>query len=126
MTDEDKPVEDKPVAPKPKAKPKPPPAPRATAVVGGGEQDDVLLSKMVKDNLKGRKSLSVHHLQRRLTELGYGEAGADIDGRYGQLTEVAVAKFQKDRDLDETGAVDAETLKAIFEGDPNCRVVIDA
>lgn len=118
------------ITPEAEAEAKPEPvAPRVAApnaVVGKGERDDVLLSRMVFKNPHAHKSLSVHHLQRRLTELGYGEAGADQDGLIGTLTTAAIYKFQVDnKNLNRDGIVDADTLQAIFDGDPNCNVIID-
>lgn len=95
------------------------------AVVGGGETDAVMLSRCVFKNPAARKSLTVHHLQRRLTELGYREADADKDGWYGDLTRNAVAAFQRDRKLDGDGLMTEQTLLAIFNGDLNVTVVID-
>jgi peptidoglycan hydrolase-like protein with peptidoglycan-binding domain len=112
--------------PTPKPKPVAPPVAAPNAVVGKGERDDVLLSRMVFQNPHAHKSLSVHHLQRRLTELGYGEAGADQDGLIGTLTVSAIYKYQTDnKNLNRDGIVDADTLQAIFDGDPNCNVIID-
>jgi peptidoglycan hydrolase-like protein with peptidoglycan-binding domain len=112
--------------PTPKPKPVAPPVAAPNAVVGKGERDDVLLSRMVFKNPHAHKSLSVHHLQRRLTELGYGEAGADQDGLIGTLTVSAIYKYQTDnKNLNRDGIVDADTLQAIFDGDPNCNVIID-
>ena len=71
-----------------------------------------------------RKSLTVHHLQRRLAELGYGDAAADRDGWYGDLTKAAVESFQGDNKLEATGIIDADTFKRIFAGDPNVLVVL--
>lgn len=71
-----------------------------------------------------RKSLTVHHLQRRLTELGYGEASSDKDGWYGDLTMEAVKAFQGDNRLEATGVMDADTLRRIFKGDPNVKVIV--
>lgn len=96
------------------------PAPvEADSVVGDGDTDPVSLQSIVYKNIKQRKSLSVHHLQRRLNDLGYPEAYADRDGYYGDLTRDAVARYQKENDLVETGIVDQGTLSAIFDGDPN-------
>jgi peptidoglycan hydrolase-like protein with peptidoglycan-binding domain len=112
--------------PKPKPKPVAPRVATPNAVVGKGKRDDVLLSRMVFKNPHAHKSLSVHHLQRRLTELGYGEAGADQDGLIGTLTVSAIYKYQTDnKNLNRDGIVDADTLQAIFDGDPNCNVIID-
>jgi peptidoglycan hydrolase-like protein with peptidoglycan-binding domain len=68
--------------------------------------------------------LSVHHLQRRLAALGYNNADADKDGWYGDLTRDAVASFQADKNLKGAGQMNAETLEAIFAGDPHCIVVL--
>ena len=103
--------------PKPKAK-----ASSRSAVVSGGEKDDVFLANCVYKNVYSRKSLTVHHLQRRLTELGYVEANADKDGWLGDLTKAAITKFQKDKGLNATGQVDADTFTKIFEGDSNVNV----
>jgi peptidoglycan hydrolase-like protein with peptidoglycan-binding domain len=97
----------------------------AHAVVGTGERDDVLLSRCEFKSKVTRKSLSVHHLQRRLAELGYPDAATDKDGWYGDLTRLAVSQFQADRKLDGDGLVDAVTLAAIFDGDQNVNVVVD-
>lgn len=99
--------------------------PSAPAVVGAGDRDDVLLSRCEFKSKVTRKSLSVHHLQRRLAELGYRDAATDKDGWYGDLTRRAVGLFQTDRKLDGDGIVDAATLTAIFDGDSNVNVVID-
>ena len=104
------------------------PAPRATttrAVVGGGDTDAVLLSRCVYKSKATRKSLSVHHLQRRLVELGYADAMGDKDGWYGDLTLLAVKAFQAANNLKGEGIVDAETLVAIFKDDANVTVDID-
>lgn len=95
------------------------------AVVSGASADPVHLSKIVFKNLYNKKSLSVHHLQRRLKEWGFIDAYLDKDGYYGDLTKNAVAGFQSLRGLPVTGVVDADTLKAVFENDTNVVVVID-
>jgi hypothetical protein len=97
----------------------------AHAVVGTGECDDVLLSRCEFKSKATRKSLSVHHLQRRLAELGYRDAATDKDGWYGDLTRLAVQLFQTDRKLDGDGLMNAATLTAIFDGDQNVNVVVD-
>jgi peptidoglycan hydrolase-like protein with peptidoglycan-binding domain len=95
-----------------------------SAAVSGADKDEVRLSACVYKNMYARKSLSVHHLQRRLAVLGYNNADADKDGWYGDLTCDAVAAFQADKKLDGAGHMNAETLKAIFAGDPHCIVVL--
>jgi len=109
--------------PMPAAESKPKPkAPSRNAVVSGGDKDDVFLANCVYKNVYSRKSLTVHHLQRRLTELGYVEANADKDGWLGDLTKLAITKFQKDKGLSATGTVDADTFTKIFEGDNNVNI----
>jgi peptidoglycan hydrolase-like protein with peptidoglycan-binding domain len=100
------------------------PAPAGPAVVSDKAQDDVLLSACVYKNEYARKSLTVHHLQRRLNELGYAEAFADRDGYYGDLTKMAVARFQKDSAIEGDGMIDAPTFLAVFTGDPNVKPII--
>jgi hypothetical protein len=100
------------------------PAPAGPAVVGLGEVDDVLLSSCIYKNKYARKSLTVHHLQRRLSELGYTQAGLDKDGYYGDLTKAAVLEFQLANNLSDSGMVDAVTFELIFKGDPNVKVVL--
>ena len=95
------------------------------AAISKGGVDAVLLSACVYKNPASRKSLTVHHLQRRLNELGYKDAYADKDGWYGDLTRDAVAAYQKDNGLAVDGAVgimDAATMKKIFAGDVNVSI----
>ena len=98
---------------------------RDAVTVSGMPKDDVLLSKCVFKNVYARKSLTIHHVQRRLEELGYREAGSDKDGWYGDKTKLAVAEFQKDNKLGDSGVIDAATLEAIFADDPYVNVIID-
>ncbi len=97
----------------------------ATHVVSGKDKDDVFLKQAVFKNPRARKSLTIHHLQRRLAELGYGDAAADRDGWYGDLTKLAVEAWQKDNRVEPTGLMNAKTFEGIFAGDPNVRVVTD-
>lgn len=99
-----------------------PPATK-NAAVSGSAVDDVQLSQCVYKNTYSRKSLTVHHVQRRLVEWGYRDAGADKDGWYGDLTMSAVAAFQKANGLDGAGMMNAATLEALFKGDDNVRIV---
>ena len=115
--------EPKPVVPE--VKPAPVAAkPVEKHVIGKGDADDVYLAKCVYKNIYERKSLTIHHLQRRLEELGYNDVVGDKDGWLGDLTKIAIEKFQKDKGLDATGKVDADTFRKIFEGDSNVNVVI--
>jgi hypothetical protein len=93
-------------------------------VIGEGDADDVYLAKCVYKNIYERKSLTIHHLQRRLEELGYNDVVGDKDGWLGELTMIAIEKFQQDKGLASTGTVDADTFRKIFEGDSNVNVVI--
>lgn len=122
------------IEPEPAPEPEPEPAPKAKAkvrvedteathVVGLGDKDEVVLAQCVYKNMYARKSLTVHHLQRRLAELGYGEASADLDGWYGDLTKESVRQYQGDNSLEATGVMDADTFKRIFKGDPNVMVI---
>ena len=64
----------------------------------------------------------MHHLQRRLVELGYKDAEGDKDGWYGELTAMAVKDYQKDCGLEPTGMIDADTFTKVFANDPNVEV----
>lgn len=116
-----------PAADKPAVKDAPPAVapPSAYAVVGNGETDDVILSKCVFKNKYAKKSLTVHHVQRRLAELGYKDAHTDKDGWYGDLTKKAVLEFQEYLGIEGDGMMNAETFAAIFDGDKNVTVIID-
>jgi|LakMenEpi03Aug12_release.lakeMendotaPanAssembly.Ray.scaffolds.fasta_scaffold344920_3 hypothetical protein len=94
------------------------------AVVSGGMYDDVSLDRCVFMNVYNRKSLTVHHLQRRLSELGYSDVLTDKDGWYGDITRDAVASWQSDNNLEGDGTMTAETFKKIFDGDTNVNVII--
>lgn len=98
------------------------PTPSGPAVVGLGETDIVKVSSIVYRNEAARKSLSVHHLQRRLGELGYEDARKDKDGYFGPLTRRAVALFQEQNKLEPNGEVSLVTLKKLFKDDPNVDV----
>jgi hypothetical protein len=100
------------------------PAPAGPAVVSNNIVDDVVLSAIIFKNIYSRKSLSVHHMQRRLAELGYSVAALDKDGFYGDRTKEALAAFQANKQLPGDGNVDPATLTALFDGDPNVRVIL--
>ena len=105
-------------APKPKANKNP------HVVVSGQDKDTVILANCVYKNVYARKSLTVHHVQRRLTDLGFNDANADKDGWFGDLTKLATSKFQESKGLPATGLMDAETFTKLFKGDPDVEVVI--
>ena len=131
-----KPAPVKPAAPKPEQKYADPvavtlddieklkPVPAGPAVVSNKEVDDVHLDRIIYKNLYARKSLSVHHLQRRLVELNYVEAGDDKDGYYGDKTKSAVLRFQFENKLEADGTINAKTLTLLFTGDPNVNVIL--
>ena len=97
----------------------------AYAVVSGGQTDPVHLSKAQFKSLTHKRSLTVHHLQRRLMEWGYMDAYLDKDGYFGDLTLKSINEFRKAHGIESDLAIDAETFSAIFEGDTNVTVVID-
>ena len=102
-----------------------PEAKEEKVAVSGEDVDNVLLANCIYKNMYSRKSLTVHHLQRRLVELGYNEAGTDKDGWLGEETMSAIKQFQYDKGLATTGdSVDADTFTKIFQGDPHVRVVL--
>jgi hypothetical protein len=97
---------------------------QVSQAVSGDDVDDVVLSNCVYKNVYARKSLTVHHLQRRLIELGYKDADADKDGWLGDETVASIKKFQADKGMDVTGSVDADTFIKIFEGDQHVNLVL--
>lgn len=99
------------------------PEPAGEAVVGNGVVDPVYVSSIVYKNLYSRKSLSVHHLQRRLAELGYESARKDKDGWFGDNTVAAVKSYQADKKLPVNGEITYGLLTKIFAGDPNVEVL---
>lgn len=111
------------VAPKKSASKSVPPT--TYAVVSGGAVDPVRLSKCVYKNMRSKRSLTVHHLQRRLKEWGFNEAYLDKDGFFGDHTLNAVNEFRSARGIEASVPMDAKTFSAIFEGDTNVTVVID-
>lgn len=102
-----------------KAEPEKPQAPKsAYAVVGKGDRDRVLASAR---NGSG-KSLSVHHIQRRLVEWGHGrDVYRDRDGFWREGTSAAFSAFAKSQGLSDAEHV--EILRALFENDGNVEIV---
>ena len=118
-----------PVEPEPTPEPapveEPQPQPAAANVAITGSSDDVHLIKCVYENKFERKSLTIHHLQRRLEELGYKDVVGDRDGWLGELTMMSVNQFQQDKGLDVTDkTIDEATFTTIFAGDQNVNVII--
>jgi hypothetical protein len=97
---------------------------KASHAVSGDDVDDVILANCIYKNVYARKSLTVHHLQRRLIELGYKDADADKDGWLGDETVASIKKFQADKGIDITGSIDTDTFIKIFEGDVHVNVVL--
>ena len=93
------------------------------AVVSNDAVDTVHVSKVVVHNKAQKKSLSVHHLQRRLNEWGFTSAYLDKDGYCGDHTISAISAFQTHVGLPVTGAPDFTTLERIFEGDTNVKLL---
>jgi len=93
-------------------------------VVSGNFQDTVLLSACIYKNIYSRKSLTVHHLQRRLNDLGFVDAYSDVDGWYGDLTQHSVQEFQKANNLEVTEKMNEETFVKIFAGDPHVIITV--
>ena len=112
------------VEPEPKPQPAPKKPRNPAVVVSGGSVDQVYLTKCVYKNKFERKSLTVHHLQRRLVELGFKEAGSDADGYYGDLTKSAVMKYQAANGIPSSGLMDVDTFINIFNGDPNVDAIV--
>ena len=113
-----------PVAEEPKPKPTPAPKKNPMNVASGNATDEVVLANCIYKNKFAKKSLTVHHLQRRLNELGYKDAYSDKDGWFGDLTRLSIEAFQKDKGLKVTGDVDADTFTKIFEGDPHVTIIL--
>lgn len=120
------PVVEEPAAPAqpehiPAATPTPTAKPVEGVVVSGKDVDEVYLAKCVYKNKFERKSLTIHHLQRRLAELGYPDAASDKDGYLGDLTQLSIEKFQEANGLP-VGKIDETTFSKIFQGDPHVHV----
>jgi N-acetylmuramoyl-L-alanine amidase len=64
---------------------------------------------------KGDRGNEVVDIQVKLSALGYDLGVDGADGSYGDVTASAVKDFQQSRDLPVTGAVDAETWRALVE-----------
>lgn len=97
------------------------------AVVGDGETDPIYYSKArVPGRTENRKSLTVLHIQRRLTAEGFAEAQSAPGGAYEVLTTRAVTQWQESRGEDATGVLTREQFDALFEGDPNVTVHQDS
>ena len=63
----------------------------------------------------GDSGLNVSALQRLLKEMGYFDG--DVTGSYGELTQQAVRRFQRENALEETGSAGAETWERLYSGE---------
>jgi N-acetylmuramoyl-L-alanine amidase len=80
----------------------------AVLCVGGGR---MVLDLGHLNPIEKTEDEGVSGLQARLANLGY-PPGA-IDGQLGPKTAAALRAFQRDRQLDETGTLDSDTLQAL-------------
>ena len=84
---------------------------------------DVLdVNQIVVKNIFRKKSLTIHHIQRVLNELGYTSVNADPDGFYGDGTLDAVRAYQAQTKNDVTGVLTKEQLTLLFEHDDSAVV----
>lgn len=112
----------------PSAEPEAKPAARIPkdAVVGNGATDPVLYSKArMPGRTENKKSLTVLHVQRALTALGFYEAQSAPGGRYETLTARAVSQYQESRAEEPTGVLTRAQFSELFMNDPNVEVVQD-
>ncbi|WP_259344274.1 L,D-transpeptidase family protein [Priestia flexa] len=68
---------------------------------------------------KGSRGNEVRTLQQKLTSLGYDTKG--VDGIFGNNTDTALRRFQKDRGLSVNGVVDSATQKALNGAKPGVK-----
>ena len=68
-----------------------------------------------RDLKYGCEGADVKAMQELLLKLGYDLGSWGCDGDFGDCTELAVEKFQKDAKLKVTGVCDAKTLAALLE-----------
>lgn len=84
---------------------------------------DVLdVNQIVVKNIFRKKSLTIHHIQRVLNELGYTSVNVDPDGFYGDGTLDAVRSYQAQTKNDVTGVLTKEQLTVLFEHDDSAVV----
>lgn len=62
----------------------------------------------------GDTGLNVYALQRRLKQLGYFQG--ECSGNFGDMTQQAVLRFQRENGLEPSGAADPPTWVAIYSG----------
>lgn len=65
---------------------------------------------------KRKNSESVAKLQKRLSDVGYAGARADLSGWFHDNTRAALVKWQTEHDLEPTGACEFEDMRYLFDG----------
>ena len=83
-----------------------------------GEEEEAVSSSyrlLQRGDVDGDDSTDIVALQNRLIELGYLHDSAD--GIYGLNSQKAVASFQRNNGLEETGMADADTQDKLYNGD---------
>ena len=70
---------------------------------------------------KGNKNIYVKQVQEKLLALGYNLGICGVDGDFGNATEEAVKKFQRDHGLTADGVVGAKTYAALDAAEPGTK-----
>lgn len=65
---------------------------------------------------KRKNSESVAVLQKRLSDVGYAGARADLRGWFHDNTRAALTKWQTEHDLEVTGTCEFEDMRYLFDG----------
>lgn len=85
-------------------------------------RDTLHFDQVIIKNVFRKKSLTIHHIQRVLNDLGYTSVNADPDGFYGDGTLDAVRTYQAQTKNDVTGVLTKEQLTLLFEHDDSAVV----
>lgn len=85
------------------------------------EYEDKEINLKVRQLHKGMSGGDVKSLQRLLFADGYSVGMSGDDGDFGNDTEKAVIKYQKDHDLDPDGIAGEKTLTALWNCEPLSR-----
>lgn len=83
-------------------------------------EEQKLGDRVLKNYTEGA---DVRELQMKLIALGYDLGSYGADGEFGDCTEMAVRKFQKDKGLSVTGQYDSATHLALCAGESTARVL---